>query len=272
MKIFDANRTLSLGTYLGGQFVFHSPEMNGRHLAQDVAKTILPGDRIKLEHVPADRLISSYFYGFFAELHKLQPTFDLRSIEWSCDFQFQQDSINRAYESFRYIVLEREQRTNGQVEEANRKREAMEPQATDPDSRSDVRDLQPSDSGHEGPNTRPHQASESGGSGRDRESETSAPAVQRTASGQPLLAEDIQTVLDFVETCCRRGRFEIVDRLLPQLDPSTDAPSVILAVLTITSYGKEHLPNREAFVARCNAGLMTQLGATRAEALLKNRR
>lgn len=80
--------------------------------------------------------------------------------------------------------------------------------------------------------------------------------------------------LDVLEGLLSNRDYEGVDELLDGDDcvPSDLDPAGILAVLSITYWGKDKLKNRGKYLARVEPVLVLRLGRERAEHLLENRR
>jgi hypothetical protein len=81
----------------------------------------------------------------------------------------------------------------------------------------------------------------------------------------------VEITLSNFEALLRAGDFAGVDELLECSPVDDDTPAEIVAVLSITFYGKDQLRERDAFVERARAFLTDKLGAERARALLENR-
>ena len=79
-------------------------------------------------------------------------------------------------------------------------------------------------------------------------------------------------VLDAYEPELRFHAFGEVDLMLDGEIPENDSPEEILVILTITSYAKDKLSRREAYLERAERALVAKLGADRAASLLENRR
>ena len=86
------------------------------------------------------------------------------------------------------------------------------------------------------------------------------------------MENNYQALLNSLEKDLRFNRFSKVDNYLKNVSVIDLEAIDILVVLTITSYGKDHLPSRSIFLEQAESALKIKLGAERAENLLKNRR
>ena len=74
------------------------------------------------------------------------------------------------------------------------------------------------------------------------------------------------------ERLMRAGDFAAVDRMLDDTDPDDLDTAPLLALLTITFHGKNHLVRRGAFLEQAEPRLVERLGAECAARLLEHRR
>ena len=81
----------------------------------------------------------------------------------------------------------------------------------------------------------------------------------------------VEEVLATFEHWLRQSMFEQADELLLNLKIDLP-PAVLIAALSITFHAKDTLKHREAFLARVETKLKTELGNVRAEELLRTRR
>lgn len=81
-----------------------------------------------------------------------------------------------------------------------------------------------------------------------------------------------EVVLGALDRAFSNGEFEVIDRLLPQIDLSKLDSANILCFIAYTFHAKEHLSNRPAFVERCEVHLNTTIGKDRTARLLQHRR
>jgi len=67
-------------------------------------------------------------------------------------------------------------------------------------------------------------------------------------------------------------QYDAVDHMVLDLDIGQLTPEVVVAILTITHFAKEHLPHRHLFVDAADRELVAALGQARAERILQGRR
>lgn len=85
-------------------------------------------------------------------------------------------------------------------------------------------------------------------------------------------AKQVEEVVGTFERWLQRGMYGQVDDLLMLMKIEDSPPAVLLGVLSITFHDKAQLKRREDFLRRAEAKLRAELGDTRAEDLLRNRR
>ena len=82
----------------------------------------------------------------------------------------------------------------------------------------------------------------------------------------------VEKVLGSLDYLLRREQYAAVDHMVLDLDIERLTPEVVVAILTITHFAKEHLPHRHLFVDAADRELVAALGQARAERILQGRR
>lgn len=89
-----------------------------------------------------------------------------------------------------------------------------------------------------------------------------------TVSDQKALEEFFATMDDMFHA----GRFAEVDVMLQNFDCASMPPVMIVGMLTASSWARQHLPSRAAFVERAELALIDKVGAVRAAGLVNEMR